>query len=145
MDFLSGGKTAGLLLFSYVLLSLFSSVIRSSPDGIIDNSSRPGSGNCTSCHGGTLGSLMTITGANLINAGSFNDYTVTVTGGSGTTGGFNLAVDSGTLVDINPNANADNVRIESGRLTHEGSASKTWLIRWQAPATPGTFKLYVSG
>ena len=67
--FRSGKKIVGLLLFSYVLLSLFSSVVHSSSAGIISYSSKPGSfGNCTSCHGGTLGNLMTITGANLVNA-----------------------------------------------------------------------------
>ncbi|MCB0234667.1 MAG: hypothetical protein KDG58_10680, partial [Anaerolineae bacterium] len=48
--------------------------------------------NCTACHSpGASTPSVTISGPAVVNAGSTNSYVVTLTGGPGVTGGFNVS------------------------------------------------------
>ena len=71
-----------------------------------------------------------ITGPQSVDVGTTNSYTISVTGGpSGTTGGFNLCADGGTLV-AGPGTVA-----ASGQLIHTNADNRSWTFEWTAPDT----------
>lgn len=69
-----------------------------------------------------------ITGPQVVDAGSTNSYTISVTGTpGGSTGGFNLCTSGGTLV-----AGA-NSQVSNGELTHSNGDNRWWAFEWTAP------------
>ena len=82
---------------------------------------------------------VSISGPQIVQPGSTNSYTVSVSGGPATTtGGFNLKAAGGTLI-----AGANN-QLLSGELTHLSRDFRTWSFTWKAPAVDGTVNFYAA-
>lgn len=126
--FLGGLITASLVLWSAHLMahSGGETGVSSSANGCsCHSSSRNANGTAT----------VSITGPQTVEAGSVNDFTVAVTGGpSGTTGGFNLSANGGTLTAGTGN------RLSNGELTHSNNSRRSWSFKWTAPASTGTYR-----
>jgi hypothetical protein len=114
---------------------------------LADGSGRTGvsaSASGCSCHGSTANAAgavtVAITGPQGVLAGSTNTYTISVTGGpSGTTGGFDLNTNGGTLVA------GTGSRVSGNDLTHSNNSRRSWNFTWTAPATAGTFRFAAVG
>jgi hypothetical protein len=73
---------------------------------------------------------VTITGPQLVDAGTTHSYTITVTGGpSGTTGGFNLCATEGTLIAGTGSS------LDNGELVHSNADNRSWTFEWTAQAS----------
>lgn len=84
---------------------------------------------------------VTITGPQSVEVNTTNSYTIWVSGGpAGSTGGFNLKAQAGTLI-----AGAD---VQVGgtpagtEITHTSNGSRIWHFDWTAPATAGPVDFY---
>jgi len=100
-------------------------------------SARCEASNGCSCHGSSPNAngavTVTLNGPTVVNVGSTNTYTLSVSGGpSGSTGGFNLCASGGTLVP------GSGCRMLSGELTHTSNADRFWTFQWTAPASGAT-------
>ncbi|MFP2912446.1 MXAN_6652 family MXYO-CTERM-anchored protein [Pyxidicoccus sp. 3LFB2] len=96
------------------------------------------------CHSGGTAPTVTLEGPDTLAPGATGNYSLVIKGGAATRGGFNVAVDTGTL-----NAGSGQ-RKEGGELTH--SQSKAFAnneVRFDftlvAPATAGSIKLFGAG
>ena len=117
-----------------VVMTLWAGFLLARNDGLIGVSTSATGCVCHNSSPDASGQVtVTISGQQTVAPSSTNSYTITVSGGpSGTTGGFNLTADGGTLI-----AGANN-RLETGELTHADRNSRSWTFEWQAPATEGT-------
>jgi hypothetical protein len=114
-------------------------------DGIVGLTRKNGEG-CV-CHNiaSTPGVNVWITGPAVLPPGGTGTYTVHMSGGTGVTGGFNVAVVRGALA----NETAE-TRIIGDELTHavEKSFSGSqvhWTFKYNAPLTPGPDTVYSVG
>jgi hypothetical protein len=81
-----------------------------------------------------------IQGPQTVQAGATETYTISVSGQpAGTTGGFNLSTDTGTLIA------GTNSQLDTGELTHVDKNSRSWTFEWEAPATEGTASFFAVG
>ena len=109
---------------------------------LADGSGRTGvatSSSGCSCHGSTPNAAgavsVTITGPQTVLAGSTSSYTLSVAGGpAGTTGGFDLNANGGTLVA------GTGSRVSGSDLTHSNNSRRSWSFTWTAPATAGNYR-----
>lgn len=114
---------------------------------LADGSGRTGvstSGNGCSCHGSTPNAAgavsVSITGPQTVLAGSTSSYTLSVAGApSGTTGGFDLSANGGTL------AAGTGSRVSGSDLTHSNNSRRSWSFTWTAPATAGSYRFAAVG
>jgi hypothetical protein len=82
---------------------------------------------------------VTITGPQLVTAGSTYDYTISVSGTpSGSTGGFNLCASGGTLIA------GTGSKVGSGELTHSNGDNRFWAFQWTAPTTGSANQSFVA-
>ena len=111
-----------------------------SSSGITGFSGQTGS-DCTTCHNSPNGGPPTVTlsGPTTIAPGATGDYTFTITPAAGsdqTQGGFNVSVNSGTLIA------GTGSQLSGVELTHDGpmagAGTLSWSFQWTAPASPGT-------
>lgn len=114
---------------------------------LADGSGRTGvstSSSGCSCHGSSPNAngavTVTITGPQAVVAGATSSYTLSVAGGpSGTTGGFDLSTNGGTLVA------GTGSKLSGGELTHANNSRRSWSFQWTAPATAGTYRFAAVG
>jgi len=97
-----------------------------------------------SCHGSSPNAngavSVSLSGPQTVVAGATSDYTLSVTGGpSGTTGGFDLKTNGGTLVA------GTGSRLSGSELTHSDNPLRSWSFRWTAPSTAGTYRFTAVG
>jgi hypothetical protein len=117
-----------------VLITLWSGFLLARNDGIIGVSTSATGCVCHNASPNASGNVtVTISGPQTVDISSTNSYTIMVSGGpAGTTGGFNLSADGGTLIE------GANNQLDTGELTHKDRNSRSWTFDWQAPATEGT-------
>ena len=114
---------------------------------LADGSGRTGVATSTSgcsCHGSSPNAAgavtVAISGPQAVVAGSTNSYTISATGGpAGTTGGFDLNTNGGTLVA------GTGSRVSGSDLTHSNNSRRSWTFTWTAPATAGSFRFAAVG
>lgn len=97
------------------------------------------------CHSGGETPTVTLEGPANLEPGATGNYKLVITGGPGTRGGFNVAVDNGTLGTVGTGQ-----RKENGELTHSQSkAFANGRVEFDftlvAPATSGNITLYGAG
>ncbi len=133
-------RIAGLTLA--VVASSF--LFYASSTGITGKTKKNGQG-CT-CHGSspTTSVNVVIDGPSQLNIGETGNYTVTITGGTLTRGGTNIAASAGTLI-----AGAG-LQLLSGELTHTAPAvpnnnAVTFSFQYTAPSAAGNVTLFANG
>ena len=105
-----------------------------------------GANTCVQCHSGGTAPSVSLTGPPEVSPGTVNSYTLTISGGQAHSGGLDVSVDSGTLI----NTLAD-TKLQSGEITHtaralaDGNGDVSFSFNWQAPTTPGTANIYSAG
>lgn len=101
---------------------------------------------CMFCHSGGTTPSINLTGPVLVQPGTINTYTLTISGGQAHSGGMDVSVDAGTLMNM-----LAKTRLQSGEINHNqrataaGDGSVSWNFNWQAPTTPGSYTLYGAG
>jgi uncharacterized protein (TIGR03382 family) len=101
---------------------------------------------CTMCHSGGSAPTVTLTGPSSLAAGATGQYTLTITGGPGQKGGFNVAVDN-TAASLEPGTGSKKA---SNELTHNGAkpaagGAITFDFSLVAPPSAGTVKIFAAG
>ncbi len=115
-------------------------------NGITGYSGMTSGKTCTSCHGtGAAVPTVTVTGSSTVTAGATASYTVTITGGPAVDGSLDVAASGGTLAVVSAGT-----KLSSGEIVHSApaaftSSGVTYTFNWVAPATAGTYTLYVAG
>lgn len=106
----------------------------------------PGTATCmgSGCHSGGATPTVTLEGPDSLAPGATGNYSLVIQGGAASRGGFNVAVDTGTL-----NAGMGQ-RKQSGELTHSQPKSfANGEVRFDftlvAPASGSSIKLYGAG
>ena len=146
-------RFAIIILISSITLGgiLWSShTLFASPTGITGYSGNPSSGglDCNICHSGGITPDVLIDGAPIVAPGELVTYTLRISGGQQTGGGFNVSTDDGVLTVI---SGAIDVRESGGELTHTGpkvanaDGDVEFAFNWTAPITPGLSTLYGAG
>lgn len=134
----------------WLLLALVGTAVRASVSGIIGFSGNPatGGGDCNICHTGGLTPDVALMGPSVAAPGALVTYTLRISGGQETAGGFNVSTVSGTLATL---PGTLDVRLENDELTHtvpktaavDGTVDFTF--HWTAPAITSTATLYAAG
>src|SRR5690606_21009101 len=117
-------------------------------DGFSGNPGTNGGSTCTACHApGPATPTVTISGPQVLDAGTIADYTVTISGGPGVTGGLGVSAsrDAGSF-----SATGKDVHVIGGEISHRqpkafANGSTSFSFRWQAPAWNGPVTLYAAG
>jgi len=120
-------------------------------DGFSGNPGTNGGATCTACHApGAPLPTVTISGPQVLDAGTIAQYTVTITGGPGVTAG--LGVSAAGLVGAAGSFEAvgADVHVVGDELSHVqpkafAAGSASFQFRWQAPAYNGPVTLYAAG
>ncbi|MFY0525369.1 MXAN_6652 family MXYO-CTERM-anchored protein [Archangium gephyra] len=137
---------------SYAAAGVLSACLLSTPafansTGMTNGSGKPGSINvCSSCHTGGAAPTVELTGPTTLAAGATGQYKLTITGGPGLRGGFNVAVDS-TAASLEPSAG---MKKQSNELTHSApkpaaAGAITFDFSMVAPPSAGTVKIFAAG
>ena len=129
------------VVVAVLIMGLWAGILYARSGGISGTCAEPDG---CSCHGDLPndGGAVTvdISGPQIVDYGTTASYTITVTGDpSGTTGGFNLCADMGTLVP------GTGTELRSGELTHSDGDSRSWTFDWTAPGAEGTANFTAAG
>jgi hypothetical protein len=131
-----------LLLIGAVVL-LIPRTALSYPTGIASRTLKLTTSGCGSCHGSSASSsvVVTITGPDTVVAGQSYSYTINVTGGTGTTGGINIAANRGQLDSV-----STFLKRLSGELVHKQKVSMpaTYQFLYTAPVSSGSDTIYAT-
>ncbi|WNG55256.1 hypothetical protein F0U59_11040 [Archangium gephyra] len=135
---------------SYAAAGVLTACLLSAPafansTGMTGNSGKS-STTCSSCHMGGSAPTVTLTGPSSLAAGATGQYTLTITGGPGLRGGFNVAVDN-TAASLEPGTGS---KKQSNELTHTApkpaaSGAITFDFSLVAPPSAGTVKIFAAG
>ncbi len=142
-----------LTVLLFVVFGLFLALVptvSARSEGISGYSGNPatnGGQNCNVCHSGGVTPVVTLSGPDSVEINATNVYTLTISGGQESHGGFDVSADGGTL-DLNEPSgtqllNGEVVHSESRPVDTNNEVVFTFL--WQAPAVPGTVMLYGAG
>lgn len=139
---------------SYAAAGVLSACLLSAPafansTGITGNSGKVSSTQtCISsgCHFGGASTTVELTGPTSLAAGATGQYTLTIRGGPGVRGGFNVAVDN-TAASLEPSAGMKKL---SNELTHSApkpaaAGAITFDFSMVAPPSAGTVKIFAAG
>ncbi|HEX2869444.1 MAG TPA: T9SS type A sorting domain-containing protein [Ignavibacteriales bacterium] len=133
------------MVIIFALVILCTKLIYSYPNGVSGYTLKSGTTGCY-CHGSSSSTVtVAINGPSTLKTGETGNYTVTISGGSGTAVGTDIAASNGTL------ANADNnLKVLNGELTQTSAKSFSggkyiFSFKYTAPSAPGTQTLYSNG
>jgi uncharacterized protein (TIGR03382 family) len=137
---------------SYAAAGVLSACLLSAPafatsSGVTGSSGKTSQTCITSgCHFGGASTTVELTGPTSLAAGATGQYTLTIRGGPGTRGGFNVAVDN-TAASLEPSAGT---RKASNELTHSApkpaaAGAITFDFSMVAPPSAGTVKIFAAG
>jgi len=116
--------------------------------GFSGNPQTNGGQNCTACHtAGAATPSVSISGPAVVDAGTTHSYVVTVSGGPGITGGFNVSTSdfAGTFSPVN-----GETELLAGEITHSApkffsGGQVQFTFDWTAPASNGPVAMYAAG
>ncbi|AKJ00997.1 uncharacterized protein (TIGR03382 family) [Archangium gephyra] len=139
---------------SYAAAGVLSACLLSAPAlansaGVINGAGKPGSMNvCSNCHTQAAVPTVTLTGPSSLAAGETGQYKLTITGGPGLKGGFNVAVDN-TAASLDFVAGTG-IKKQSNELTHTApkpaaAGAITFDFSLVAPPSAGTVKIFAAG
>lgn len=120
-------------------------------DGFSGNPGTNSGATCTACHApGPAVPTVTIAGPQTLDAGAIAEYTVTVTGGPGATGGFGASAAGAIGAAGSFEAVAGDVHVVRGEVSHAqpkafAAGAASFRFRWRAPAYNGPVTLYAAG
>lgn len=133
------------MVILFALVILCTKLIYSYPNGVSGFTMKSGTTGCY-CHGSSSSTVnVVINGPSTLKTGETGNYTVTISGGSGTAVGTDIAASNGTL------ANSDaNLKVLNGELTQTSPKSFSggkyiFSFKYTAPSTSGTQILYANG
>ena len=120
-------------------------------DGFSGNPGTNGGATCAACHApGAATPTVTISGPQVLDAGTIAQYTVTISGGPAATAGLGVSAAGAVGAAGSFHAPGADVHVVGGELSHtqpkpfaQGTAS--FQFRWQAPAYDGPVTLYAAG
>lgn len=101
---------------------------------------------CNACHSGGITPVVTLSGPTMVAVSATNVYTLTISGGQQSYGGFDVSANGGVLA-----INEIGTQLLDGEVTHlnrrpvNASNEVVFTFQWQAPATPGPYTLYGAG
>jgi hypothetical protein len=122
-----------------VALVLGTSAAWAYPSGITGVTRKTGGSGCASCHSGSsIDGLVTISGPTALKVGQAGTYTLTI--GSGTLIGCDIAASSGTLAKVSSLLKGLN-----GELTHSQKMSGTSVQFTWTPTVAGAETLFATG
>lgn len=103
---------------------------------------------CSTCHTGGSAPTVTLTGPTSLAAGATGQYKLTITGGPGVKGGFDVAVDN-TAASLEFAAGTG-IKKQSNELTHNApkpaaGGAITFDFSLVAPPSAGTVKIFAAG
>jgi hypothetical protein len=131
-----------LLLIGAVVLFMPRTAL-SYPTGIASRTLKLTTSGCGSCHGSSASSsvVVTITGPDTVVIGQSYSYTINVTGGTGTTGGINIATNRGKLDSV-----STFLKRLGGELVHKQKVSMpaTYQFLYTAPVSSGSDTIYAT-
>lgn len=140
----------GLSVAASVLLAWSSAAdaSRFGRDGFSGNPGTNGGATCTACHApGAATPTVTISGPQTLDAETIAEYTVTITGGPGATGGLGVSAsnDAGSFEPV-----GSDVHVVGGEISHTqpkpfAKGAVSFRFRWRAPAHNGPVTLYAAG
>ncbi|MGE5352120.1 MAG: choice-of-anchor V domain-containing protein [Acidobacteriota bacterium] len=134
-----------ILLAVFSLFVLCTGYLHSHSSGVSGYTLKTSSYGC-SCHGSATSTVsVAINGPSTLKTGETASYTVTVSGGSGTAVGTDIAASNGTLLNSD-----SNLKVMNGELTQTSAKAfsggkYTFNFKYTAPSTPGTQTLYANG
>jgi glucose/arabinose dehydrogenase len=117
-------------------------------DGFSGNPATNAGATCTACHApGATTPTVTISGPSTLDANTIAEYTVTIAGGPGATGGVGV---SSTRAAGSFEAVGSDVHVVGDELSHTqpkafSSGAVSFRFRWRAPAWNGPVTLYAAG
>src|SRR5690606_14623662 len=117
-------------------------------NGFSGNPGTNGGATCTACHApGATTPVVTISGPQLLDADTVAEYTVTISGGPGATGGLGVSSSgaSGTFQAI-----GKDVHVIGGEISHTqpkafAGGGASFSFRWRAPSWNGPVTLHAAG
>jgi hypothetical protein len=119
------------------------------PGGAAGYTLKNGTGGCntSNCHGAALSSSVSvvIAGPASLNVGQTSNYTVTITGGSGTAVGVDIAASSGALAVYDGNLKLSNSELVHPSKKTFSSSKYTFTFKYTAPNSAGNITLYATG
>ena len=133
----------------FLLTLLTSQNVFSLNGGISGYSGNPATNSgstCSLCHSGGTIPTVNLIGPAAVKPGTINTYALIISGGQQRSGGMDVSVDGGTLINT-----LANTRFQAGEIIHSqrkpvvGDGSVLWSFDWQAPTTTGTYTLYGAG
>lgn len=133
------------MVILFALVILCTKLIYSYPSGFTGATLKSGTTGCY-CHGSSSSTVsVAINGPATLKTGETGNYTVTISGGSGTAVGTDIAASNGTLANVD-----NNLKVLNGELTQ--TSAKTFSggkyifsFKYTAPSTSGTQTLYANG
>lgn len=105
----------GLIAVILAMTGYISIRVHATANGKVGYSGNPatnGGQTCTACHTGGSTPDVSLTGPTAVLPGVTNLYQLTIDGGPAQTGGFNVSINSGDLLE------GTESRLETGELTH---------------------------
>jgi len=136
----------GVILVMAVTISIRVHATANGKVGYSGNPATNGGQTCTVCHTGGSTPDVSLTGPTAVLPGVTNLYQLTIDGGPAQTGGFNVSINSGDLVE------GTESRLETGELTHtwpplsfDLSDQATFTFAWTAPDSDASETMYGAG
>lgn len=117
-------------------------------NGFSGNPATQNGGTCTACHArGASTPTVTISGPQVLDAGTIADFTVTISGGPGATGGVGV---SSSDAAGSFQAPGKDVHVIGGEISHTqpkafSGGAVSFGFRWRAPTWNGPVTLYAAG
>lgn len=129
-------------------MCLLSTSALANSTGVTNQSGKPGTTTCTSCHMDGMAPTVEFSGPQSLAAGARGQYTFIIRGGAAVVGGANIAV-SNTAAVLEP-ATGSGLKKPSTELTHSAPKAFTsgelrFDFTMTAPSTAGTVTLYGAG
>lgn len=127
----------------FLIITMISFILYAKEKGKIGTTKKNGEG--CDCHGDANSNVtVVIDGPSELKPGETADYTVTVSGGPMKTGGTNIAVSSGVLVE------GEGLKYKGGELTHTmpqafKDGKIVFKFKYTAPETGGEITIFANG
>jgi hypothetical protein len=107
---------------------------------------KSGSGGCGNCHASQTSTVtVAVSGPDTLASGTDGSYSVTISGGSGSSVCVDIATSAGTLKTADANLKLSSSELITNGVKKYASGSYTYNFKLAAPATQQTVTLYATG